>query len=62
MQCGFDVIIVRLGPTGAAATVTLARDGARMLVLDALPRHHKPCGGCLSARAMDILVFLDPPA
>lgn len=58
----FDVIIVGLGPAGAAAAVSLARAGARVLALGARPRQDKPCGGCLSARALGQLEFLDPPA
>lgn len=61
MRGRFDVIIVGLGPAGAAAAVVLARGGARVLALDARPRHDKPCGGCISARAMGYLDFLDPP-
>ncbi|MBI5523752.1 MAG: FAD-dependent monooxygenase [Desulfarculus sp.] len=62
MRGRYDVIIVGLGPAGAAAAVTLARAGAKVLALDARPGHAKPCGGCLSARAMASLAFLDPPA
>jgi geranylgeranyl reductase family protein len=62
MDGSADVVIVGLGPAGAAAAVCLARAGARVLALDARPRHDKPCGGCLSARALGYLDFLAPPA
>lgn len=56
-----DVIIVGLGPAGAAAAMDLARAGARVLVLAGPPGRAKPCGGCLSARGLGALGFLDPP-
>ncbi|RJX30098.1 MAG: NAD(P)/FAD-dependent oxidoreductase [Desulfarculus sp.] len=62
MTARYDVIIVGLGPAGAAAAVELAQAGARVLVLAGPPGRAKPCGGCLSARGLDALGFLDPPA
>ncbi|CAO0820851.1 hypothetical protein DFAR_1970003 [Desulfarculales bacterium] len=62
MQGGFDVIVLGLGPIGAAATICLSRGGARVLVLDARPLRDKPCGGCISVRAMGYLDHLEPPA
>ncbi|MFZ5586835.1 MAG: FAD-dependent monooxygenase [Thermodesulfobacteriota bacterium] len=51
----WDVIIVGLGPAGAAAAHALAAAGARVLALDGRPRHPKPCGGCVSARSGRLL-------
>ncbi|MCF8041495.1 MAG: geranylgeranyl reductase family protein [Desulfarculaceae bacterium] len=62
MKRVFDVIIVGLGPAGASAAVELARSGAKVLALDGARGRDKPCGGCLSARGLEALAWLDPPA
>ncbi len=62
MQSDWDVIIAGLGPAGAAAAVELARGGARVLALDGSGERAKPCGGCLSARGLEALAWLEPPA
>ncbi|MFN2592159.1 MAG: NAD(P)/FAD-dependent oxidoreductase [Candidatus Dormibacteria bacterium] len=47
-----DAVIVGAGPAGATAARTLARAGARVLLLDRAPLgRDKPCGGGLTPRA-----------
>jgi len=52
----YDVIVIGLGPGGSTAARRLAEQGVRVLGLDKeqFPRY-KPCGGGLSARALDYL-------
>jgi geranylgeranyl reductase family protein len=49
----FDVIVIGAGPAGSTTAYRLAREGARVLLLDKarFPRD-KPCGGGISMRAM----------
>ncbi len=56
----FDAIVVGAGPAGSTAAYRLAREGARVLLLDKarFPRE-KPCGGAISTRAARELPF-DP--
>ena len=51
----FDVAIVGAGPAGTWAAYRLARDGARVALIDGSHPREKPCGGGLSARALDLL-------
>jgi geranylgeranyl reductase family protein len=48
----FDAMVVGAGPAGSMAAYRLAREGARVLLLDRarFPRD-KPCGGAISVRA-----------
>lgn len=52
----YDVLVVGLGPAGASAARALAARGLHVLGVDrkAFPRY-KVCGGCLSARAVNLL-------
>jgi flavin-dependent dehydrogenase len=50
--------VVGAGPAGALLAWRLARDGADVTVFDASHPREKPCGGGLTARALDLL----PPA
>ena len=52
------VAVVGAGPGGALLAWHLARDGADVTVLDASHPREKPCGGGVTARALDLL----PPA
>ncbi len=61
MDLNPDAVVVGLGPAGTAAAVELARAGARVLAFDHAPRLAKPCGGCISARALAVMEFLQPP-
>ena len=61
MKRVFDAIIVGLGPAGAAAAVEMARSGAKVLALDGARGRDKPCGGCLSARGLQAMAWLEPP-
>src|SRR5580692_6166018 len=56
----FDAIVIGAGPAGSTTAYRLAREGARVLLLDKarFPRD-KPCGGGISMRAMRELP-LDP--
>jgi geranylgeranyl reductase family protein len=49
----FDVLVVGAGPAGSATALRLARDGAKVLLVDRarFPRD-KPCGGGLTGRAL----------
>src|SRR5579871_6502304 len=52
----WDVAIVGAGPAGSVAARELARQGARVLLVDRseFPRA-KVCGGCLSQRGLSVL-------
>jgi geranylgeranyl diphosphate/geranylgeranyl-bacteriochlorophyllide a reductase len=52
------VAVIGAGPAGALLAWHLARDGAAVTVFDASHPREKPCGGGVTARALDLL----PPA
>ena len=51
----FHVAIVGGGPAGAWTAFQLARAGARVAIVDGSHPREKPCGGGLSARALQLL-------
>ncbi len=55
-----DVAIVGAGPAGAWTAFLLASAGARVLVFDGSHPREKPCGGGLSARALDVISPVAP--
>jgi geranylgeranyl reductase family protein len=55
MANDFDVAIVGAGPAGAWAAYRLASAGARVAIVDGSHPREKPCGGGLSARALELL-------
>jgi geranylgeranyl reductase family protein len=56
----FDIAIVGGGPAGAWTAFLLATRGAHVAILDASHPREKPCGGGLSARALELLRPLGP--
>jgi len=58
MKRDYDVIVVGAGPGGATAARFCAKAGLKTLIIEKerLPRY-KPCGGCLSLKAIRLLGF-----
>jgi menaquinone-9 beta-reductase len=56
----FDIAVVGGGPAGAWTAFLLATRGARVAIVDGSHPREKPCGGGLSARALDLLRPLGP--
>jgi geranylgeranyl reductase family protein len=50
-----DVAIVGAGPAGCRAAWRLARAGARVAIFDGSHPREKPCGGGITARALEIV-------
>jgi geranylgeranyl reductase family protein len=50
-----DVLIVGAGPAGAWAAYRLARAGARVAIVDGSHPREKPCGGGITARALELV-------
>jgi len=55
-QIAFDLAVIGAGPAGSAAAITAAREGVRVLQMEAgsFPRH-KVCGEFISAEAIALL-------
>jgi geranylgeranyl reductase family protein len=51
----FDVAIVGAGPAGCWAAYCLARQGARVALIDGSHPREKPCGGGVTGRALDLV-------
>jgi menaquinone-9 beta-reductase len=62
MSQHYDLAVIGAGPAGAAAAITGARAGARVLVVDQAPYgRDKVCGDGLTPRAVAALADLDIP-
>lgn len=51
----FDAVIAGAGPAGAMAARDLAKQGARVALVDGSHPREKPCGGGVTGRALEIL-------
>jgi len=57
----YDVLVVGAGPAGAWTAHRLASKGARVAILDPSHPREKPCGGGLTARALELVrAAVDP--
>jgi geranylgeranyl reductase family protein len=52
---GFDVAVVGGGPAGCRIAWRLARAGARVAIVDGSHPREKPCGGGVTARALELV-------
>jgi len=61
----FDVAVIGAGPAGSLAATLLARQGARVALIDPSHPREKPCGGGITGRALDLVAahagLVDPP-
>ena len=55
MAAEFDVGVVGAGPAGCWAACRLARQGARVALVDDSHPREKPCGGGVTGRALDLV-------
>jgi geranylgeranyl reductase family protein len=51
----FDVAVIGAGPAGSWAAYRLARQGARVALVDDSHPREKPCGGGVTGRALDMV-------
>ena len=51
----FDVAVAGAGPAGAWTAYRLARQGARVAIVDGSHPREKPCGGGVTARALELI-------
>src|SRR5205823_4159811 len=51
-----DVAVVGAGPAGSWAAFSLARRGARVLLIDPSHPREKPCGGGVTGRALRLIL------
>lgn len=58
----FDVAVVGAGPAGCLAAYRLARDGARVALVDGSHPREKPCGGGVTGRALELVRGAIDPA
>jgi len=51
----FDAVVAGAGPAGAVAARDLARQGARVALVDGSHPREKPCGGGVTGRALELV-------
>jgi geranylgeranyl reductase family protein len=51
----FEAIVIGAGPSGAVAARELSRSGARVALIDGSHPREKPCGGGVTARALELI-------
>lgn len=51
----FDAVVAGAGPAGAVAARDLARNGARVALVDGSHPREKPCGGGVTGRALELV-------
>lgn len=58
MSRSLPLAVIGAGPAGALAAAKLAAGGQRVLLIDEKPAWEKPCGGGVTAKALDQFPFL----
>jgi len=54
-MAAFDVVVIGAGPAGSRAAWRLAREGARVAIIDGSHPREKPCGGGVTGRALAVV-------